>query len=229
MLEVRRLVAGYGSGTVLQGLDLEVGEGQSTALLGRNGMGRTTLVRCLMGQLPIRAGEIRFLGRPIHGLPSHAIARRGIGLVPEGRQIFPNLTVLEHLQAFRPRHGPAVDHRRIFELFPRLRERQASYGRHLSGGEQQMLAIARALALGPRMLLLDEATEGLAPLICREIWRILGELKTAGLTILLADKPSSGLDAIVDQCLVMEKGRIVWSGPPGDLAAAPSRTRLLGI
>ncbi|HEX6142879.1 MAG TPA: ABC transporter ATP-binding protein [Geminicoccaceae bacterium] len=230
MLEVRSLVAGYGSGTVLDRLDLEVRAGEVVALLGRNGMGKSTLIRCLVGLLPVRAGSIAFAGESIRGWPSHRIARRGLGLVPEGRQVFPNLTVREHLVAFARDPRRRWSDEAIFELFPRLRERRSSLGQHLSGGEQQMLAIARALAIAPRMLILDEASEGLAPLIRAEIWRCLERLKTEGLTILVSDKPHAGLVAVVDRCLVLERGRIAWSGSPAGLAADPVRRQsLLGV
>lgn len=233
MLEVRSLEAGYGSAKILNGVDLDVGQGEVVALLGRNGMGKTTTIRCLMGLLPARRGAITFGGQSLIGRPSHWIAGRGLGLVPEGRQIFPTLTVRENLLAFasRGRTGAAPwDIRAVFELFPRLAERAASPGLHLSGGEQQMLAIARALVTNPRLLLLDEATEGLAPLIRDEIWRCLATLKAAGLAILLIDKPHKALQTLAARHLIMEKGRIAWQGDPAALAAQPAlRHQLLGV
>jgi branched-chain amino acid transport system ATP-binding protein len=228
MLEIRNLTAGYGSATVLDGLALTVGEGEVVALLGRNGMGKSTTVQCVMGRLRPRAGTVHFVGHEIAGWPSHRIARLGLGWVPEGRQIFPNLTVDEHIAAFgrRGRWTKSA----LFELFPRLSERRRSLGRHLSGGEQQMLAIARALATQPRLLILDEATEGLAPLIRLEIWVCLQSLKTEGHAILLIDKPHRALDDFVDRTLVMEKGRIAFAGDPAELAADPARrSALLGL
>jgi branched-chain amino acid transport system ATP-binding protein len=231
MLEVRGLEAGYGSAAVLHGIDLEVAPGEVVALLGRNGMGKTTTIRCIMGLLRPRTGSIHLDGRSLLGRPSHWIARRGIGLVPEGRQIFPTLTVREHLLAFAaPRRTGAWDAPAVFELFPRLAERAGSLGRNLSGGEQQMLAIARALVTGPRLLLLDEATEGLAPLLRDEIWRCLAALKAAGVAILLVDKPHPGMLGLADRQMIMEKGRITWRGRPAELAAQDRlRRELLGI
>jgi branched-chain amino acid transport system ATP-binding protein len=231
MLEIRGLEAGYGSATVLHGIDLEVAPGEVVALLGRNGMGKTTTIRCIMGLLRPRTGAILFGGRSLVGRPSHWVARQGLGLVPEGRQIFPNLTVREHLLAFAaPRRAGAWDTAAAFELFPRLAEHAGSLGRNLSGGEQQMLAIARALVTGPRLLLLDEATEGLAPLLREEIWRCLAALKAAGVAILLIDKPHQGLLQLADRQLIMEKGRIAWRGRPAELAGQGRlRQQLLGV
>jgi branched-chain amino acid transport system ATP-binding protein len=231
MLEVRSLEAGYGSASVLHGIDLDVAAGEVVALLGRNGMGKTTTIRCIMGLLRPRAGAILFGGRSLVGRPSHWIARQGLGLVPEGRQIFPNLTVREHLVAFAgPRRASAWEARAVFELFPRLADRAGSLGQNLSGGEQQMLAIARALVTGPRLLLLDEATEGLAPLLREEIWRCLAMLKEAGVAILLVDKPHEGLLRLVDRELIMERGRIAWKGRPAELTEQSGvRQRLLGV
>ena len=233
MLEVRGLEAGYGSAQVLHGVDLEVAAGEVVALLGRNGMGKTTTIRCLIGLLRPTAGSIRFDGLELAGRPAHRIAQAGLGLVPEGRQVFPDLTVREHLVAFARRRGaerPAWEGDRVLELFPRLAERATAWGRHLSGGEQQMLAIGRALVTNPRLLLLDEATEGLAPLVRAEIWRCLAALEGAGLAILLIDKPHRALDALADRQLILEKGRIVWQGSGEALRAAPEvRHRHLGV
>ena len=215
MLHVRAIDTFYGTSQALFGVSLEVGDGEVVTLLGRNGMGKSTTIKSIIGLTPPRTGAIFFDGRAIEQLESHLIARMGVGLVPEGRQIFPNLTVVENLVA------TAANHRRvdtpftlteIFELFPRLAERRQHYGNELSGGEQQMLAIGRALMINPRLLLLDEATEGLAPLIRREIWRALGILKNKGLAILVIDKNLDALLEIAQRHYIMEKGRIVWSG-----------------
>jgi branched-chain amino acid transport system ATP-binding protein len=199
--------------------------------MGRNGMGKTTTVRSIMGLTPARAGSIRFLGGEIRGLPSYKIAQLGIGLVPEGRQIFPNLSVRENLVAtavMRDGGGWTLD--RVHELFPRLAERAGSMGNQLSGGEQQMLAIGRALMTNPRLLILDEATEGLAPLIRAEIWRCLARLKESGLAILVIDKNVGALTRVADRHFLIERGRVVWSGPSAELAAAPEvQHRYLGV
>jgi branched-chain amino acid transport system ATP-binding protein len=233
MLEVRGLKAGYGSAQVLHGVDLEVAAGEVVALLGRNGMGKTTIIRCLIGLLRPSAGSIRFMGVELTGKPAHRIAQAGLGLVPEGRQVFPNLTVREHLAAFARRRDaerPAWEADRVLALFPRLAERADAWGRNLSGGEQQMLAIGRALVTNPRLLLLDEATEGLAPMVRAEIWRCLDALEAEGLSILLIDKPHRALEALADRQLILEKGRVVWQGSVADLRAAPElRHRHLGV
>jgi len=215
MLEIRGLRAGYGPNQVLFGIDLTVGRGQVVSLLGRNGMGKTTTVRSIMGLLPVSAGEIHFDGRIIKGARSYEIARAGIGLVPEGRRIFPNLTVRENLEATfanRLRVPRPWDLERVIDLFPRLGERLDNYGNQLSGGEQQMLAIGRALMTNPKLLVLDEATEGLAPLIRDEVWRCLEELKQLGQAILVIDKNVQHLMRIADHHYVIEKGGIVWHG-----------------
>jgi branched-chain amino acid transport system ATP-binding protein len=218
---------------VLFGLSLWVGTGEVVTLLGRNGMGKTTTVRSIMGLAPPRAGAIRFDGRPIHRLREYQIAQAGLGLVPEGRQVFPNLTVRENLVATATnRHGSrepwTVD--RVFALFPKLAERQRMLGGTLSGGEQQMLAIGRALMTNPRLMVLDEATEGLAPLIRREIWRCLETLKTAGQAILVIDKNVDALCRIADRHYIIEKGRVVWSGASAALQADVAlRHRHLGL
>jgi branched-chain amino acid transport system ATP-binding protein len=214
MLRLEQVSAGYPAGPVLFGVSLHIAAGQVVTLLGRNGMGKTTTVNTIMGHLPPTAGQIRFEGRPIQGQAPHIVARHGIGLVPEGRQIFPNLTVVENLVA-TARPGVAEEawtKERVFELFPRLRERARQPGDHLSGGEQQMLAIGRALMTNPKLLILDEATEGLAPLVRREIWRVLANLKAQGQSILVIDKNVEALKRIADHHYVLEKGRIVWQG-----------------
>jgi branched-chain amino acid transport system ATP-binding protein len=233
MLTVRGLEAAYGVSQVLFGVDLDVGAGQVVTLLGRNGMGKTTTVRAIMGLLPLRRGEVALDGRPLHGLPAYAVAQAGLGLVPEGRQVFPNLTVRENLVATAAnRRGQAnpwsVD--RVLELFPPIAARMRSSGATLSGGEQQMLAIGRALMTNPRLLVLDEATEGLAPLVRAEIWRCLERLKREGLSILLIDKNVRALTRIADTHHVLEKGRIVWSGTSAELAAREDvQHRYLGV
>jgi branched-chain amino acid transport system ATP-binding protein len=218
---------------VLFGVTLAVNRGQVVTLLGRNGMGKTSTVRALMGLLPARAGRVHFDGRPLHGLPPHRVARAGLGLVPEGRQVFPNLTVRENLVATAANHRHAAEPwtvERVFELFPQLAARARGLGGTLSGGEQQMLAIGRALMTNPRLLILDEATEGLAPLIRAEIWQCLGRLKTGGLSILLIDKHVQALARLADHHYVLEKGRVVWSGTSAELVArADVQHRYLGV
>ena len=215
LLRVQALHAGYGNTPVLFGVDLQVAPGEIVGLLGRNGMGKTTLVRCVMGLLAPSAGRIQFDAKPLAAWPTHRVARLGLALVPEGRQVFGNLSVEEHLSAFercpagaRSPWTPA----RLFELFPRLAQRRHHLGSQLSGGEQQMLAIARALVTNPRLLILDEATEGLAPLVREEIWRVLAALREAGHAMLVIDKYVKRLIALADRHVILEKGRVVWSG-----------------
>jgi branched-chain amino acid transport system ATP-binding protein len=221
----------YGLSQVLFGVSLAIEPGEMITLMGRNGMGKTTTVRSIMGLTPARAGSIRFLGDEIRGLPSYRVAQRGIGLVPEGRQIFPNLSVRENLLATAvSRDGQDWTLGRIYELFPRLAERDASMGNQLSGGEQQMLAIGRALMTNPRLLILDEATEGLAPLIRAEIWRCLASLKQSGLSVLVIDKNVGALLRVADRHFLIERGRVVWKGSSQELAAAPDiQHRYLGV
>jgi len=229
MLEVRGLETSYGQSQVLFGVDLAVGAGEVATLLGRNGMGKTTTVRSIMGLIRPGAGQIRFGGRDLAGLPAYRVAQAGLGLVPEGRQIFPNLTVRENLVA-TARAGGTWSLPRVFDLFPRLAERQSSMGNQLSGGEQQMLAVGRALMTNPRLLILDEATEGLAPLIRAEIWRCLESLKAAGQAILVIDKNIQALLRIADRHTIIEKGRVVWTGSSAALAAAGDlQQRYLGV
>jgi branched-chain amino acid transport system ATP-binding protein len=201
--------------------------------MGRNGMGKTTTVRSIMGLTPAVGGDIRFEGQPIRVLPAYRIAQLGIGLVPEGRQIFPNLTARENLVATaadRRKQPGAWTLQRVYDLFPRLAERESSMGNQLSGGEQQMLAIGRALMTNPRLLILDEATEGLAPLIRAEIWNCLARLKSEGLAILVIDKNVDALTRIADRHYLIERGRVVWTGTSAELAAAPDvQHRYLGI
>ena len=221
----------YGLSQVLFGVSLAIEPEEMITLMGRNGMGKTTTVRSIMGLTPARAGSIRFLGDEIRGLPSYKVAQRGIGLVPEGRQIFPNLSVRENLLATAVnRDGHDWTLGRIYELFPRLAERDSSMGNQLSGGEQQMLAIGRALMTNPRLLILDEATEGLAPLIRAEIWRCLASLKRSGLSVLVIDKNVGALLRVADRHFLIERGRVVWKGSSQELAAAPDiQHRYLGV
>jgi len=228
MLEVHDLETSYGRSQVLFGISLQVPASTVVSLLGRNGMGKTTTVRSIMGITPPRAGTIAFENRKLNGLPSYRIAQAGLGLVPEGRQVFPNLTVRENLVA-TARKGP-WNLERVFQLFGHLKERRSNYGNQLSGGEQQMLAIARALMTNPRLLILDEATEGLAPLIRAEIYRSIAQLKAEGLSILLIDKDVKALTRVADRHYVLEKGRVVWSGTSSELSASPdTQHRYLGV
>src|SRR5687768_15802549 len=228
MLEVHDLETSYGRSQVLFGISLQVPSSTVVSLLGRNGMGKTTTVRSIMGITPPRAGTIAFENRKLNGLPSYRIAQAGLGLVPEGRQVFPNLTVRENLVA-TARKGP-WNLERVFQLFGHLKERRSNYGNQLSGGEQQMLAIARALMTNPRLLILDEATEGLAPLIRAEIYRSIAQLKAEGLSIQLIDKDVASLTRVAERHYVLEKGRVVWSGTSDELASsAEIQHRYLGV
>ncbi len=222
MLVIDHLEAGYGAAQVLFGMQVNVKPGEVATLLGRNGVGKTTTIRALMGLLPTRAGSIRFEGHELIGRKPHEIARLGLGLVPEGRQIFTSLSVEENLIATagnpRERKTPWTLSR-IFHLFPRLQERRMQSATTLSGGEQQMLAIGRALMTNPSLLILDEATEGLAPLVREDIWRCLLALKAEGLSILLIDRNLDALIALADRHHVVEKGVVVWSGLSQNLLA----------
>ena len=224
MLEVSGLQASYGPAQVLFDIGFSIGAGEVVTLLGRNGMGKTTTVNTILGMVRPQGGTIRFEGRPIHGLPSYKVAQCGIGLVPEGRQIFPTLTVEENLIATAAaRFGkPRWTLGAVYELFPRLAERRRNLGSQLSGGEQQMLAIGRALMTNPRLLVLDEATEGLAPLIRSEIWDVLTRLKAEHQAILVIDKNIDALVTFADRHVVVEKGRVAWSGTSAELAADES-------
>ena len=222
MLNVRNLQSAYGASQVLFDVGLDIGEGEVVTLLGRNGMGKTTTVRSLMGLLSPKGGEISFDGRKLKGNTPEAIARCGIGLVPEGRHVFPTLTVRENLVATaanRLKRSSPWTLERVYALFPRLQERAGQSARTLSGGEQQMLAVGRALMTNPKLLILDEATEGLAPVIRAEIWRCIEALKTQGQSILLIDKNIAVLKRLADRHYIIEKGRTVWSGSSSDLAA----------
>ncbi|MCP4338971.1 MAG: ABC transporter ATP-binding protein [Desulfobulbaceae bacterium] len=233
MLKVENITTYYGASQALFGVSLSIDESEVVTLLGRNGMGKSSTIRSIMGLTPVHSGTIRFSGQETHKLPSYKIARLGIGLVPEGRQIFPNLTVRENIIA------TASDYQRssqpyclddILTIFPRLGARLENYGNQLSGGEQQMLAVGRALMINPKLLILDEATEGLAPLVRKEIWRGLDILKSKGLAILIVDKNIDALMAISDHHYIMEKGTIAWHGTTEELRSAPQlRTRYLGV
>jgi branched-chain amino acid transport system ATP-binding protein len=228
MLRLERVAAWYGSAQALFGVDLQVNVGEVVALLGRNGMGKTTTVSSIMGLADIRDGSITFDDVELRGQAAHRIARLGLGLVPEGRQIFPNLTVGENLVATQ-RQGPwTID--RVLTLFPRLGERYRQSGDRLSGGEQQMLAIGRALLTNPRLLILDEAAEGLAPLVRKEIWACLNTLKGEGQSILVIDRHLGPLMRLADRHYIIEKGHIVWTGQAAELRANASvRERYLGV
>ncbi len=233
LLRCRGLEAGYGASQVLFGLDFDIQAGDVVALLGRNGMGKSTLIKTLIGGLRPQRGEIHFDGQPIHDARADFIARLGVAIVPEGRQCFPNLTVREHLIAFADTRNGAAEPwtlARLHALFPRLAERDGHMGKELSGGEQQMLAIARALSTNPRLLILDEATEGLAPVIRAEIWRCLALLKAQGQTTLVVDKYVEKLLPLANRNLILERGRIAWQGSSAELDAQRGLwTRYLGV
>ncbi|NMG49098.1 ATP-binding cassette domain-containing protein [Azoarcus communis] len=233
LLSCRGLEAGYGASQVLFGLDFDIHAGEVLTLLGRNGMGKSTTIKTLIGGLRAKKGEIRFGGKPIHGARADAIARLGVAIVPEGRQCFPNLTVREHLLAFADNRNGLRDAwtlDRLYGLFPRLKERAGNMGNQLSGGEQQMLAIARALSTNPRLLILDEATEGLAPVIRDEIWRCLDQLKAVGQTTLVVDKYVEKLVLLADRHIILERGRIAWTGSSVELDSDRGLwTRYLGV
>ncbi|MDZ7762385.1 MAG: ABC transporter ATP-binding protein [Desulfovermiculus sp.] len=233
MLEVEAIETFYGQSQALFGVSLCIQEAEVVTLLGRNGMGKSTTIRSIMGLTPIQRGVIVFCGKRIDALPSYRIARLGIGLVPEGRQIFPNLTVRENLVATAANHTKRQSPYSIEDvlaIFPRLGDRLHSYGSQISGGEQQMLAIGRALMINPRLLILDEATEGLAPLVRREIWRGLTDLKNKGLAILVVDKNLKALMQIAERHYIVEKGEVVWSGSTQALQSQPEmQSRYLGV
>ena len=232
MLSVRNLASGYGPAQVLFDISFEVAGGEVVTLLGRNGMGKTTTILTLMGLVQARGGSASFDGKALIGLPPFRVAQAGLGLVPEGRQIFPALTVEENLVATAAaRFGaPRWTIERIYSLFPKLAERRRNMGNQLSGGEQQMLAIGRALMTNPKLIILDEATEGLAPLIRAEVWAALARLKADGQAILLVDKHLDALQKLADRHVVIEKGHVVWSGTSAALADDPSvRQRYLQV
>jgi branched-chain amino acid transport system ATP-binding protein len=233
LLELSGVETCYGASQVLFGISLAIAPSEMVTLMGRNGMGKTTTVRSIMGLTPARAGSIRFIGKEIRQLPPYKISQLGIGLVPEGRQIFPNLSTRENLVATAANRSGAANPwtlEKVCELFPRLSERLTSMGNQLSGGEQQMLAVGRALMTNPRLLILDEATEGLAPLIRAEIWDCLTRLKAAGQSILVIDKNVDALTRIADRHYLIERGRVVWTGTSKELAAVPEvQHRYLGV
>ncbi|HYD55338.1 MAG TPA: ABC transporter ATP-binding protein [Burkholderiales bacterium] len=233
MLQVRRLETAYGRSQVLFQVDFEVSAGEVVTLLGRNGMGKTTTVKSVMGIVRPKGGQVLFNGADATALPSYRIAQAGIGLVPEGRQVFPNLTVQENLIATAANRSGSREPwnlERVFALFPNLKNRKGNYGNQLSGGEQQMLAIGRALMTNPRLLILDEATEGLAPLVRVEIYKSIERLKASGLSILIIDKDVKALTRVANRHYVLEKGRVVWSGTSAELAASEDiQHKYLGV
>src|SRR5450830_1684333 len=233
LLEVSGLTGGHGSSQVLFGIDMRVNEGEVVTLLGRNGMGKTTTLRTILGLNRSTGGEVSFRGQPIHAQSADNIARRGIAIVPEGRQIFKNLSVEENLSAFAARRNGRDNPwtlEKIYQQFPRLKERRTNGGAQLSGGEQQMLAIGRALVTNPHLLILDEATEGLAPLVRQEIWRCLAALKAAGMSILVIDKYVRALVGIADHHYIIERGSIQWAGTSATFGQQPELWhRYLGV
>lgn len=226
LLSIEGIEVFYGPSQALFGVDLKMGEGEVVALMGRNGMGKTTTIRTLCRMSKQKAGRIHFAGQDIGNLPSHKVAQLGVGLVPEGRRCFANLTVEENLVAAA--RGTQWTLERVYELFPRLEERQTQSANTLSGGEQQMLAIGRALMTNPKLLVLDEATEGLAPVIREEIWRAVRELKATGQSILIVDKTLAELLPIADHCVILERGRTAWAGTP-DALTPELADRYLGV
>ncbi len=223
MLSISGLTAAYGHCQALFGVDLDVGQGEVVGLIGRNGMGRSTVIKCLFGLLPASQGSIRYGERSLRGLAPYRIGRLGLSLVPEGRQIFPTLTVEENLIATAIGRGGSRGWtlERVYELFPRLRERRANLGTQLSGGEQQMLALGRALMTNPTLLVLDEATEGLAPVVRAEIWRVLAQLKAEGLSMIVVDKNTTALLRLSDRNVILDKGVTVWRGSSAELSERP--------
>lgn len=226
LLELDQVEAFYGRSQALFDITFRMEEGEVVALMGRNGMGKTTTIRSICNLMPMRRGRIRFGGQDLRNLPPHRISRMGIGLVPEGRRCFPNLTVEENLVA-TARRGRWTQSG-VHALFPRLAERRSQYARTLSGGEQQMLAIGRALLTNPRLLILDEATEGLAPVVRKDIWNAIRTLKEAGQSILIVDKTLKELLPVADRCIILEKGRTVWQGSPTTLDSQ-TQERFLGV
>jgi len=224
MLKVVDLQTGYGGSQVLFGINFAIANGEIATLLGRNGMGKTTTVRAIVGLQPQLTGQIIFRGEPIHSKAPQTIAHMGMGLVPEGRQIFPNLTVKENLIAFAGNRSDNPDPwtlEKVYDLFPMLKERERNLGNRLSGGQQQMLTIGRALMTNPHLLILDEATEGLAPLLREQIWEVLRTIKAQGQTMLVIDKYIEKLIELADHHTIIERGRVVWQGPSADLRDQP--------
>jgi branched-chain amino acid transport system ATP-binding protein len=231
-LDARGLMAWYGSSHVLQGVDLQIRRGQTVGLLGRNGMGKTTLIRTLLGHVAQREGRISVAGVDVSRARPHEVAQLGVGLVPEGRGIFPNLSVRENLlmAARAPKDGrTGWTFERVLETFPRLAERLQHGGGQLSGGEQQMLAIGRALMTQPDLLILDEATEGLAPLIVAEIWRVIGEIRAGGIATLIVDRDWKRVLAQADHAVVLQKGQVVLEGPADAVREKPELAGFLGV
>lgn len=234
LLVAEKLEAGYGDSQVLFGLSVEVRTGEVVTLMGRNGMGKTTTIRTIMGMIPAREGTIEFAGKDMTGKPAYKIAKAGIGLVPEGRQVFPSLSVEENLVATAANRARASAKdrwslSRVYKMFPRLKERRGNMGNQLSGGEQQMLAIGRALMTNPKLLILDEATEGLAPLIRAEIWQCVAALKAEGQSILVVDKNVAALEKLADHHMIIEKGKLAWAGSSTYLKEDPDlKARYLG-
>lgn len=233
MLTLKQVTASYGNSQALFGIDFSMNAGEVITLLGRNGMGKTTVVRTIMGQVVATSGSISFEGKEIRNRPSYEIARLGFGLVPEGRQIFGTLTVRENLIATEANHKQSdtpydLDH--VLDIFPKLKDRLTNYGNQLSGGEQQMLAIGRALMTNPKVLILDEATEGLAPLVREEIWKGLSILKARGESIIVIDKNLNSLLKIADRHHILQKGEVVWQGSSAELADNRDlQSRYLGV
>jgi branched-chain amino acid transport system ATP-binding protein len=231
LLSISKLEAGYGTSQVLFGIDLDLREGQVKTLLGRNGMGKTTLVKCISGMIKPSGGQMQFAGSDVTAWPAYKIAQAGVGLVPEGRHVFPTLTVRENLIATAAtRNGNAWTVARVTKLFPRLGERMNQLAGKMSGGEQQMLAVGRALMTNPKLLILDEATEGLAPLIRQEIWDCVAALKAEGLSMLIIDKNLDAMKPLADEHIGFEKGRIVWRGDSAKLSQDEATIHgLLGV
>ena len=232
ILEARGVHAWYGSSHVLHGVDLQIGRGETVGLLGRNGMGKSTLIRTLLGHVPQRDGRIAFFGQDCSRAKPHEVARLGVAYVPEGRGVFPNLSVRENLvMAARPGRDGRNDwsYERVLDTFPRLKERLTNLGAQLSGGEQQMLSIGRALMTHPELVILDEATEGLAPLIVAEIWRVIGEIRGAGIATLIVDRDYRKVLARCDRALVLQKGQAVLAGAADEVAGSPALAGFLGV
>ena len=233
LLNVEKIESSYDNSRVLFGITIRIGVGEMVTLLGRNGMGKTSTIRSIMGLLKPHSGEIYFKGKAVTGYPSYKVAQEGIGLVPEGRQIFPNLSVVENLvatEANRLSKGDPWSAGKVFELFPALKDRKNHMGNQLSGGEQQMLAISRALMTNPELLILEEATEGLAPLIRAEIWKVLETLKSQKQSILVIDKNIDALSRIADRHYIIEKGLVAWSGTSKELSENTElQERYLGV
>jgi branched-chain amino acid transport system ATP-binding protein len=229
LLSVRDIEASYGPTKVVFGVSLDVRPGEFVSIMGRNGMSKSTVIKSIMGMLPITGGSIRFRGEDIAGLDSFKIAQAGIGLVPEGRRVIPTLTVEENLEAFAARRNDSVSlwtKDRVFDLFPRLKERFRALGKTLSGGEQQMLSFGRALMTNPRLLIVDEATEGLSPIIAEEIWRALSLVRSEGGAAIVIDKNVKSILSIADRHVVLEKGRVVWAGSSGEFKQSEEQLQM---